>query len=515
MSITRQISNTLANLNGVAFSDTRHGWAVGAIEKDNGPRVGIIVATSDGGATWAVVHQTTMTLRDIAFPDTQHGWAVGGNPPTILATADGGGTWKPQTSGIEDHPRSHFTAVAFPDTRHGWVVGAVSNGGVILATADGGATWSRQAQDAVNFANDFRGVAFPDTQHGWAVGSASPEGGGLIVATSNGGKTWERQTTPVTNDDTGVTDLLWGIAFADINHGLAVGDNGTILATADGGRTWTSKPSGTDARLFRVAFPDINHGWAVGQTTTGGGVILMTADGGGTWTPQIPEADPGQALLGVAFPDISHGWLVGGSGTILTVLDVMPRIFQSLIQSNFIRDGHGNLEAVIIEGDSLMHWWRDSGIEGRPWQRGQRVTEDKDEVAGPAALIESDFIHDGHGNFEVVVPLKVPGGRVELWHFFHNNSDVNLLWERVQRVTGDNDEVAGPAALIQSDFIRDGHGNFEVVVPPQGAGWPGRVVALFPRQRRGQPALGTRPARHWGQRRGGRTGCPHPVRLYP
>lgn len=131
-------------------------------------------------------------------------------------------------------------------------MGAVFNGGVILTTADGGATWSRQAQDAVNFVDDFRGVAFPDTQHGWAVGSASPEGGGLIVATSNGGKTWERQTTPVTNDHRGITDLLWGIAFADINHGWAVGDNGTILATANGGRTWTSKPSGTDARLFRV-----------------------------------------------------------------------------------------------------------------------------------------------------------------------------------------------------------------------------------------------------------------------
>jgi photosystem II stability/assembly factor-like uncharacterized protein len=124
---------------------------------------------------------------------------------------------------------------------------------------------------------NLNGVAFPDTQHSWAVGSASPEGGGLIVATSTGGKTWERQTTPVTNDDKGITDLLWGIAFADIKHG-----------------------------------------WAVGETTTGGGVILATADGGGTWTTQIPI--PGQILLGVAFPDISHGWPVGVSGTILAVL---------------------------------------------------------------------------------------------------------------------------------------------------------------------------------------------------
>ena len=184
----------------------------------------------------------------------------------------------PQTSNTP----VNLNGVAFPDTCHGWAEGAIDKAdgtrvGAIVATSDGGATFSRQAEEAVNFADDFRGVAFPDTQHGWAVGGASPDpGGGLIIATSNGGETWERQTTPVTNADKGITDLLFGIAFADINHGLAVG-----------------------------------------VTTTGGGVILATADGGDTWTPQ---ANPGQMLFGVAFPDISHGWLVGEGGTILAVL---------------------------------------------------------------------------------------------------------------------------------------------------------------------------------------------------
>ena len=194
MSITPQISNTLAILNGVAFPDTLHGWAEGFIEEGDGTRVGIIVATTDGGATWAEVHKTTMTLRDIAFPDIHNGWAVGGEPPTILATADGGATWKSQTSGIEDDRKSMFAAVAFPNTQNGWVVGTMTNGGVILATADGGEKWSRQAEDAVNFTNDFRGVAFPDTQHGWAVGRASPEGAGLVPRLGGGGR---RRLDPV------------------------------------------------------------------------------------------------------------------------------------------------------------------------------------------------------------------------------------------------------------------------------------------------------------------------------
>ena len=213
----------------------------------------------------------------------------------------------------------------------------------------------------------------------------------------------------------------------------------------------------------------------------------------------------------------------------------MNRIFQSLIQSDFGGGDHGNLEAVIGEGDSLAHWWRDGDAAGLPWKRGQvivargmawagaiiqsdfgggdhknfevvvplrapsgqielwhffhdnsdvnlpwqraqRVTGEADDVAGPAALIQSDFGGEDHKNFDVVVPLRAPGGQIELWHFFHDNSDVNLPWQRAQRVTGDPDDVAGPAALIQSDFGGEDHKNFDVVVPLRA---PGGQIELW------------------------------------
>ena len=140
----------------------------------------------------------------------------------------------------------------------------------------------------------------------------------------------------------------------------------------------------------------------------------------------------------------------------------MPAIFQSLIQSDFGGD-HGNFEAVINEGDTLTHWWRDNEVDGLPWKRGQTIVPEG--VAGAGAIIQSDFAPDDHGNFEVVVPLQAADGRVELWHFVHDNSDVTLPWQKVQRVTGDADNVAFPAALIQSDFETADHGNLEVVVP--------------------------------------------------
>src|SRR5260370_41101609 len=84
------------------------------------------------------------------------------------------------------------------------------------------------------------------------------------------------------------------------------------------------------------------------------------------------------------------------------------------------------------------------------------------DVAGAAAMIQSDFRSGDHGNFEVVVPLHNDRGGADLWHFFHDNSDVSSIWHKAQMVAAD---VAGPGSIIQSDFRSSDHGNFEFVVP--------------------------------------------------
>ena len=140
----------------------------------------------------------------------------------------------------------------------------------------------------------------------------------------------------------------------------------------------------------------------------------------------------------------------------------MARLFKSFLQSNFGGD-HKNFEAVVLEGSDLWHWWRDNSADGNPWKRGQQI------VAGrarfPASLIQSDFGSGGHGNFEVVAALAGNGGASELWHLWHDNSDVNKPWAFGQRITEVGRQVVGPASLIQSDFRSDAHGNFEVIVP--------------------------------------------------
>jgi hypothetical protein len=111
--------------------------------------------------------------------------------------------------------------------------------------------------------------------------------------------------------------------------------------------------------------------------------------------------------------------------------------------------------------------------------RGRRVTGEQDEVAGPGCIIQSASTAGGRGNFEVIVPLRLATGAVELRHFHRDNSDAHLPaelrqrvtmtlhvpWMRGQRVTGEQDEVAGPGCIIQSTSSTGQRGRFDVVVP--------------------------------------------------
>jgi hypothetical protein len=101
---------------------------------------------------------------------------------------------------------------------------------------------------------------------------------------------------------------------------------------------------------------------------------------------------------------------------------------------------------------SLWPFRHDNSDLNLPWQRGQRIVAN---VAGPGVIIQSDFRSGDHGNFEVVAPV----GR-SLVHYWHDNSDLNLPWQRGQTLT---DAASGWGCLMQSDFGSGGHGNFEVL----------------------------------------------------
>lgn len=74
--LTGQGQPTSKDLNSVTFTDRLNGWAVGA--------GGVILATHDEGASWAVESGTAADLHGVDFPDANHGFAVGADG-TVLA----------------------------------------------------------------------------------------------------------------------------------------------------------------------------------------------------------------------------------------------------------------------------------------------------------------------------------------------------------------------------------------------------------------------------------------------
>ena len=138
--------------------------------------------------------------------------------------------------------------------------------GTICATTNGGTTWKAEKSGVTD---TLFGVAFAGASAGWAVGCDPLTGAGVVLATTNGGTTWKAQ-------DSGVTDALFAVAFADRSDGWTVGLAGTVLATTDGGATWRAQDSGTSSYFEGVAVANASDGWLVGQ----GGMIRASTNGG-------------------------------------------------------------------------------------------------------------------------------------------------------------------------------------------------------------------------------------------
>ena len=275
-----------------------------------------VFTSADGGASWRVQH----TLRDlfwgIAASDTRHVWVVSGGGE-ILATSDGGARWALQRRNTNN---SELMGVACSDARHVFAAGTAPGGVFVLRTCDGGRTWF--SSPLVKQLGSLMAIACSDAQHVWAVGSPhEPASGttipGAIIASSDGGVHWKVQySEPGAN--------LRGVAFADVRCGWAVGNEtvagagGEVLRTTDGGASWTALHLPGVATLQGVTCSDAMHAWAVGDAEDGSrAVIVATADGGKTWKTQLSlpaGAGPRVFLKAVSCTDSRHVWAIGGSG---------------------------------------------------------------------------------------------------------------------------------------------------------------------------------------------------------
>jgi photosystem II stability/assembly factor-like uncharacterized protein len=127
--------------------------------------------SSDSGRTWTVAptpirnDAASSGIFSLAFSDAKHGVAVGGDykkpsdaSHNIAVTSDGGWTW---TEPSGQHPGGYRSAVAFLAGRGMWIVTGPSGSDV---STDNGNTWTPFDAGA------FNAVSFTPDVVGWAVG---------------------------------------------------------------------------------------------------------------------------------------------------------------------------------------------------------------------------------------------------------------------------------------------------------------------------------------------------------
>lgn len=292
-----------AEFDDVFFVDAETGWACG--RRGAHADEGFIVATRDGGRTWAVQFgasaSPTPGVARLFFVDATHGWASQSDG-TLLRTTDGS-SWAP--SGVVRAPGPFV----FSSAGRGFLLDDHRN---IQTTADGGDTWTPayHCRAIIGVAGvtheqecEPEAIAFaPDRTTGYAITRALDNRASAVIKTTDGGATWTvRSLIPETDGKEGA---LW---FVDPVVGyLRVGRS--LIATSDGGQTW----HGVDARVPDGA-PKMLFAGAVGWMV-GGRDFSFTLDGARRWNSR--KVDFPSAVVSFSVPAPDTGYVVGSHGMV-------------------------------------------------------------------------------------------------------------------------------------------------------------------------------------------------------
>lgn len=210
----------------------------------------MIVATKNGGRTWRGQHVTggsTPELSGVSCPTKADCMAVGSNGASlpgsgvVLATTDGGATWNPVAA-----PTGALTVVAVTCASVSSCLVIVNDGTLIWSaiSTDFGQAWQRQGNLPFLFQ---AGDDLSCTSGGCLVAGYAPTGTGTgegaIGLSTDGGHTWSLASVPngigvlrsATCSD--ATDCLaGGSTSTSVND--VVPAQGALLHSADSGHTW-------------------------------------------------------------------------------------------------------------------------------------------------------------------------------------------------------------------------------------------------------------------------------------
>ena len=290
-------------------------------------------------------------------------WAVG-YWGTALRSTDRGETWSRSPTPTDEN----LYAVAFADVGHGWAVGAA---GTVLRSENGGRSWETVQVEVADEMGGERpldgplfGVAAISPTEAWAVGDF-----GVVLHTRNGVQ-WQQVAIPEESfaDDNIRERIFNSIQFTDPQHGIIVGEFGSVLRTEDAGQTWIGEKRFEGAIEDTYLFDVGPNGRGVAVSGGVGGVCIRTADGGFVWTSTRTHSTAG--LFGAAMRE-QRALLVGDRGVVLLSSDggvtwrepERPRFFNWLRGVAFGADelafAVGERGLLIRSVDAGEHWeWK-------------------------------------------------------------------------------------------------------------------------------------------------------------
>ena len=302
---TRQYSGTAA-LDQVDFVDAQHGWAAGTNS---------LLRTTDGGTTWTAASDPCGAIRSVHFVTPDVGYAVaggsqvridGGVPAPVaggelLATTDGGQTWAALTAAPAQAQTACFTS---PSS------GFLGTPGKIWRTSDGGTTWS------LAFTEPAASGARPGTADTtllectggsavWAMflGSGAALGHAPYLAYRTQSAVSMQPLLEETYIESAIRpqvhapagpgsypgpfSAIGPDAAAFVGFDPAVGYGAAPLMMVTGGALHAQGNVTGISQAYGAAFVSATQGWVVGKNLQSGqSAIEATTDAGHTWTPQ-------------------------------------------------------------------------------------------------------------------------------------------------------------------------------------------------------------------------------------
>ena len=210
---------------------------------------GVVLRTTDGGATWASVgppDTSALEFRDVEATSDQHAVILSVGKATdsrIYVTDDGGASWT--LAFLNDDADAFYDCLAFSTSQRGLALSDPVGGAFRLQeTTDGGHTWSlvdpagMPPAGATEFAFAASGSCLSAGQGQTTYLGSGGDDGPHIFVSQDGGHTWSVTTVPLAKGPGAGT---FSVRFRDRSHGIALGGDLGNPTSNMGNAAWSDR----------------------------------------------------------------------------------------------------------------------------------------------------------------------------------------------------------------------------------------------------------------------------------